>query len=153
MAKRPPHADIDEARVRTTGRKKSAVGIPGVLHAVEYSVEQMGMLRSAQTLLKVNQKDGFDCPGCAWPEPDRRHTFEFCENGAKAVAEEATLRRVTPEFFAEHPVADLARRSGYWLGQQGRITQPMYLAEGAERYEAVPWERAFELVAEELAAL
>ena len=100
MAKRPPTADIDEARVRITGSKKSAVGIPGVMHAVQYSVEQMGVLRSAQTLLKVNQKDGFDCPGCAWPEEDKRHIAEFCENGAKAVAEEATIRRITPEFFA-----------------------------------------------------
>jgi molybdopterin-dependent oxidoreductase alpha subunit len=115
--------------------------------------EQMGARRATLTLLKVNQKSGFDCPGCAWPEGDRRHTFEFCENGAKAVAEEATLRRVTPDFFAAHPVADLARRSGYWLGQQGRITQPMYLAEGAEHYEAVPWDRAFEIVAGELNAL
>jgi molybdopterin-dependent oxidoreductase alpha subunit len=113
----------------------------------------MGARRAALTLLKVNQKDGFDCPGCAWPEGERRHRFEFCENGAKAVAEEATLRRVTPDFFAAHPVAELAGRSGYWLGQQGRITQPVYLAEGASHYEAVPWERAFELVAEELAAL
>lgn len=115
--------------------------------------QQMGVRRTAQTLLKVNQKDGFDCPGCAWPEGDKRHTAEFCENGAKAVAEEATLRRVTPDFFAAHPVADLATRSGYWLGQQGRITQPMYLPEGADRYEAVTWERAFDIIAEELRAL
>ncbi|MEU8352965.1 FdhF/YdeP family oxidoreductase, partial [Streptomyces sp. NPDC048845] len=84
---------------------------------------------------------------------DERHTAEFCENGAKAVAEEATLRRVTDEFFAAHPVADLAERSGYWLGQQGRLTRPMYLAEGADRYEPVSWERAFDIVADELRAL
>lgn len=113
----------------------------------------MGVARTARTLLKVNQKNGFDCPGCAWPEGDERHTAEFCENGAKAVAEEATLRRVTPDFFAEHSLADLAGRSGYWLGQQGRITEPMYLPEGADRYEAVSWERAFEIIAEELTAL
>lgn len=113
----------------------------------------MGLRRTAQTLLKVNQKDGFDCPGCAWPEGDKRHTAEFCENGAKAVAEEATLRRVTPDFFAAHPVSDLAGRSGYWLGQQGRITQPVYLPEGADRYEAIAWERAFGIIAEELTAL
>lgn len=113
----------------------------------------MGVARTARTLLKVNQKNGFDCPGCAWPEGDERHTAEFCENGAKAVAEEATLRRVTPDFFAEHSLADLAGRSGYWLGQQGRITEPMYLPESADRYEAVSWERAFEIIAEELTAL
>ncbi|ALM42328.1 Formate dehydrogenase [Streptomyces sp. FR-008] len=113
----------------------------------------MGVRRTALTLLRVNQKDGFDCPGCAWPEPDKRHAAEFCENGAKAVAEEATLRRVTPAFFAEHSVADLAERSGYWLGQQGRLTEPMHLAEGADHYTPVSWERAFELIAGELKAL
>ncbi len=131
----------------------AAAGLPAVGHAMKAAGAQMGARRAALTLLRVNQKEGFDCPGCAWPEGDHRHTFEFCENGAKAVAEEATLRRVTPEFFAEHSLADLGTRSGYWLGQQGRITQPMYLPEGADHYEAVPWERAFEIIAEELGAL
>jgi len=115
--------------------------------------QQMGVKRTALTLLRVNQKDGFDCPGCAWPEGDERHTAEFCENGAKAVAEEATTRRVTRAFFAEHPVEDLARRSGYWLGQQGRLTEPMYLPEGGDRYEPISWDDAFALIAEDLRAL
>lgn len=115
--------------------------------------QQMGVKRTALTLLRVNQKDGFDCPGCAWPEGDERHTAEFCENGAKAVAEEATTRRVTRDFFTAHPVTDLAQRSGYWLGQQGRLTEPMYLPEGGERYEPISWDDAFALIAEELRAL
>lgn len=153
MAKKAPEGDPVQDAPHVSAPKKAAAGLPAVGHTMKAAGAQMGARRAALTLLKVNQKGGFDCPGCAWPEPDHRHTFEFCENGAKAVAEEATLRRVTPDFFAAHPVADLARRSGYWLGQQGRITQPMYLADGAERYEAVPWERAFELIAEELDAL
>jgi anaerobic selenocysteine-containing dehydrogenase len=128
-------------------------GLPAVGHTVRVAQRQMGVRRTVQTLLRVNQPNGFDCPGCAWPEPDRPHTAEFCENGAKAVAEEATVRRVTPEFFAEHPVATLATRSGYWLGQQGRLTQPMYLAEGGTHYEPVGRERAFGLIAAELRAL
>ena len=153
MAKKPPVGDPVQDAPEITPPRKAAAGLPAVGHSVRVAGAQMGARRAALTLLKVNQKDGFDCPGCAWPEGEHRHTFEFCENGAKAVAEEATLRRVTPDFFAAHPVAELAGRSGYWLGQQGRITQPVYLAEGASHYEAVPWERAFELVAEELAAL
>src|SRR3954454_19599100 len=153
MAKRPPQADIDEARVRTTGRKRSAVGIPGVLHAVEYSVEQMGVLRSAKTLLKVNQKDGFDCPGCAWPEEDRRHIAEFCENGAKAVAEEATIRRVGPQFFAQHSLAELEAHDDWWLGQQGRLTHPMILDEGATHYRPVSWDDALTEIAAALKGL
>jgi molybdopterin-dependent oxidoreductase alpha subunit len=115
----------------------------------------MGVGRSARTLLKLNQVGGFDCPGCAWPEPapGKRHTAEFCENGAKAVAEEATLRRIGPEFFAEHPVAELAGRSEHWLGQQGRLTTPMVLREGDTHYEPISWPDAFELIAAELRGL
>ncbi|WP_330452013.1 MULTISPECIES: FdhF/YdeP family oxidoreductase [unclassified Streptomyces] len=153
MASKPPAGDPVQDAPRVGPAQHSAAGLPAVAHSLRVAQQQMGLRRTAQTLLKVNQKDGFDCPGCAWPEGDKRHTAEFCENGAKAVAEEATLRRVTPDFFAAHPVSDLAGRSGYWLGQQGRITQPVYLPEGADRYEAVTWERAFEIIAEELGAL
>ncbi|WP_329227637.1 FdhF/YdeP family oxidoreductase [Streptomyces sp. NBC_00111] len=153
MATKPPTGDPVQDAPQIDEVQHSAAGLPAIAHTLRAAQQQMGLRRTARTLLKVNQKDGFDCPGCAWPEGDKRHTAEFCENGAKAVAEEATLRRVTPDFLAAHPVADLAGRSGYWLGQQGRITQPVYLPEGADRYEAVTWERAFEIVAEELTAL
>ncbi|MFJ8977474.1 FdhF/YdeP family oxidoreductase [Streptomyces sp. NPDC102282] len=153
MATKPPTGDPVQDAPQIDEVQHSAAGLPAIAHTLRAAQQQMGVRRTARTLLKVNQKDGFDCPGCAWPEGDKRHTAEFCENGAKAVAEEATLRRVTPDFFAAHPVADLAGRSGYWLGQQGRITQPVYLPEGADRYEAVTWERSFEIVAEELTAL
>ncbi|MER6771184.1 FdhF/YdeP family oxidoreductase [Streptomyces bacillaris] len=153
MASKPPTGDPVQDAPQVGAAPHAAAGLPAVAHSLRIARQQMGLRRTAQTLLKVNQKDGFDCPGCAWPEGDKRHTAEFCENGAKAVAEEATLRRVTPDFFAAHPVSDLAGRSGYWLGQQGRITQPVYLPEGADRYEAITWERAFGIIAEELTAL
>ncbi|MFD8206393.1 FdhF/YdeP family oxidoreductase [Streptomyces sp. NPDC059695] len=153
MVSKPPAGDPVQDAPQVTEPQHAAAGLPAIGHTLRIAQEQMGLRRTARTLLKVNQKDGFDCPGCAWPEGDKRHVAEFCENGAKAVAEEATLRRVTPDFFAAHPVADLATRSGYWLGQQGRITHPMLLAEGGERYEPVTWERAFAIIAEELRAL
>ncbi|MFF5936211.1 FdhF/YdeP family oxidoreductase [Streptomyces sp. NPDC012508] len=159
MVSKPPAGDPVQDAPQVAPPQHAAAGLPAVAHTLRIAQAQMGVTRSARTLLKVNQKDGFDCPGCAWPEGDKRHVAEFCENGAKAVAEEATLRRVTPDFFAEHSVADLANRSGYWLGQQGRITQPMLLErggtepEGSERYEPVSWERAFAIIAEELTAL
>ncbi|MFI9231984.1 FdhF/YdeP family oxidoreductase [Streptomyces rimosus] len=153
MAGKPPASDPIQDAPEVTAPEHSAVGLPAIKHALRVSQQQMGVRRTALTLLRVNQKDGFDCPGCAWPDPEHRHAAEFCENGAKAVAEEATLRRVTPEFFAAHPVSDLADRSGYWLGQQGRLTHPVYLPEGADRYEPVSWERAFDIIAEELTAL
>ncbi|GAA1885180.1 FdhF/YdeP family oxidoreductase [Streptantibioticus ferralitis] len=150
MAGKPPAGDPVQDAPDVTAPQHAAAGLPAIGHTLRIAQQQMGVRRTALTLLKVNQKDGFDCPGCAWPEPAKRHRAEFCENGAKAVAEEATLRRVTPDFFARHPVSDLATRSGYWLGQQGRLTQPMYLADGADTYQPVPWERAFEIIAEEL---
>ncbi|MGW0993767.1 FdhF/YdeP family oxidoreductase [Streptomyces sp. NPDC002520] len=153
MATKPPKGDPVQDAPQVAEPKRAAAGLPAIGHTLRIAQQQMGLRRTMLTLLSVNQKDGFDCPGCAWPEPDHRHTAEFCENGAKAVAEEATLRRVTPEFFAAHSVADLAGRSGYWLGQQGRLTHPMYLPEGGEHYEPVSWERAFGIVAEEIAAL
>ncbi|MBX7465562.1 FdhF/YdeP family oxidoreductase [Streptomyces sp. MAG02] len=153
MASKPPTGDPVQDAPQVEAPQHAAAGLPAIGHTLLMAQQQMGVRRTAQTLLKVNQKNGFDCPGCAWPEGDKRHTAEFCENGAKAVAEEATLRRVTPDFFAAHPLSDLAARSGYWLGQQGRITQPMYLPEGGDRYEAITWERAFGIIAEELTAL
>ncbi|MFE9660532.1 FdhF/YdeP family oxidoreductase [Streptomyces sp. NPDC005955] len=153
MASKPPQSDPVQDVPEVSPPPHSAAGLPGIGHSLRTAQQQMGVRRAALTLLRVNQKDGFDCPGCAWPEPEHRHAAEFCENGAKAVAEEATLRRVTPAFFAEHSVADLAERSGYWLGQQGRLTHPMYLPAGAEHYEPVSWDRAFAIVAEELNAL
>ncbi|MBP0460516.1 FdhF/YdeP family oxidoreductase [Streptomyces montanisoli] len=158
MASKPPADDPAQDAPRTAPPQHAAAGIPAVRHSLTIAQRQMGAARTARTLLKVNQKNGFDCPGCAWPEGEHRHIAEFCENGAKAVAEEATLRRVTPAFFAAHPLSDLATRSGYWLGQQGRITQPVLLERGDTpggdgHYHPVTWEKAFEIIAEELRAL
>ncbi|KUI35521.1 FdhF/YdeP family oxidoreductase [Mycobacterium sp. GA-2829] len=146
--------DFDENDVVVTGEKGYAAGVPAVLVSLRRGVEQMGVARTARTLARLNQRDGFDCPGCAWPEtPGHRKHAEFCENGAKAVAEEATTRRVGPEFFATHAVADLLGRTEYWLGQQGRLTHPMVLREGATHYEPIGWDDAFDLIATELRAL
>ncbi|WP_329812082.1 FdhF/YdeP family oxidoreductase [Streptomyces sp. GSL17-113] len=153
MTRKAPSSDPVQDAPQVGAPAHAAAGLPAVAHSLRMARQQMGVKRTALTLLRVNQKDGFDCPGCAWPEGDERHTAEFCENGAKAVAEEATTRRVTRAFFAEHPVEDLARRSGYWLGQQGRLTEPMYLPEGGDRYEPISWDDAFALIAEDLRAL
>ncbi|WP_030154910.1 FdhF/YdeP family oxidoreductase [Glycomyces sp. NRRL B-16210] len=152
MSKAPQHDPAQDApEVRRP--KHQAAGVPAVVNSLRVVGEQAGLRRGLPLLREVNQTGGFDCPGCAWPEPGHRHPAEFCENGAKAVAEEATRRTVGREFFTAHPVADLADKSGYWLGQQGRLTEPMYLAEGATHYVPVPWDEAFNLIATELAAL
>jgi len=153
MARKAPSQGIDESKLRVSPPKTHAVGIPAVVNALLIAEQQMGVARSAQTLLTINQKDGFDCPGCAWPEEDKRKHLEFCENGAKAVAEEATLRRVGPAFFAAHSVAELAEQDEYWLGQQGRLTTPMILDEGATHYRPIGWDEALQTVADALRGL
>ncbi|QNS02604.1 FdhF/YdeP family oxidoreductase [Streptomyces xanthii] len=144
---------VDDLSV--TPPKEWATGVPAVTHALEYSLGQTSVRRTALTLLNINQVKGFDCPGCAWPEPKpgKRHKNEYCENGAKHIADEATSRRVTADFFRDHTVAELDQKSDYWLNQQGRLTEPMVKRPGAEHYEPIGWDAALDLVAQELRAL
>lgn len=133
---------------------KAAGGMASALTAARFALSEMGVVRGVRTLLQVNQPDGIDCPGCAWPEPDSgRSHFEFCEEGAKHVADEATTKRVTPEFFAKWSVMELADQPDVWLNQQGRLTHPMILRAGAQHYEPIEWQQAFDLIANELNAL
>jgi molybdopterin-dependent oxidoreductase alpha subunit len=135
-------------------KAKAAGGIPAILATVKALSEETGLVRGARTMLHVNQTGGVDCPGCAWPEPDEhRSTFEFCENGAKHIADEATTKRVTPEFFKQWSVDELAKQSDQWLNAQGRLTHPMLLHRDATHYEPVSWDNAFELLAAELNSL
>ena len=122
---RAPEDDIDESDVAVGGEAHAAAGATAVAVAMKRAVEQMGPLRTARTLLRLNQTDGFDCQGCAWPDPEHRHTAEFCENGAKAVTEEATLRRVSP-----------STRSPIWRGV--RSTGSVSRAGSPSRWCGVP---------------
>ncbi len=133
--------------------KKYAAGVPAVVHAMEYSLAQAGPKRSLLTLLSLNQTEGIDCPGCAWPDPKHRHKNEYCENGAKHVNDEATTRRVTREFFAQHPIAELDQKSDMWLNHRGRLTEPMVKRPGGTHYEPIGWDEAFGLIADELNGL
>jgi molybdopterin-dependent oxidoreductase alpha subunit len=133
--------------------KRSAAGIPGVVHGLADVLEQSGVRRGFRTLRLVNQHAGFDCPGCAWPEPGKPHLAEFCENGAKAVAEESTVRRVDADFFATHSISELVTKSDHWLGQQGRLAEPMLRQPGADHYTPVSWDDALGIIADELAAM
>ncbi|UKE52096.1 FdhF/YdeP family oxidoreductase [Xanthomonas translucens] len=126
----------------------------GALRAVaSHLLQQDVAVQGAKTLLHANQPDGFDCPGCAWPDRDHTSTFEFCENGAKAVAAEATARRATPELFAQHSVTQLAKYSDYWLEGQGRLTHPLRYDSASDHYVPVSWDAAFALIATHLNGL
>src|SRR5690606_21578904 len=153
VARKPPKEDVGDRDLRVTRPKREAAGLAGVAAGLGAGLREMGVRRSALTLARVNQPHGFDCPGCAWPEPGHRSPAEFCENGAKAVAEEATLRRVTPEFFARHSISDLSSRTGHWLGQQGRLTEPVLRRAGSDHYEPVSWDEAFDLIVRHLKSL
>ena len=133
--------------------KQWAVGVPGILNSMEPALLEMGPARTAKLMLSINQKDGFDCMSCAWPDPGHRNALEFCENGAKAVTWEATPITVPTAFWAENSLTSLLDKDEYWLGQQGRLTEPVYKAAGSDNYEPVSWERAFEIIASRLNGL
>ena len=139
--------------LEVTPNKDWAVGVPAILHSMEPALVQMGPVRTAQLMLAINQKDGFDCMSCAWPDPGHRNTLEFCENGAKAVTWEATPVTVPRTFWSEYSLTALLEKSEYWLGMQGRLTEPVYKPAGADHYEPVTWDRAFEIIGDRLTAL
>lgn len=146
--------DYDEHAVQIVPRKHEAAGVRAVWVSLQRSLAQMGLLRTGAAWARLNQRHGFDCPGCAWPEEQGgRKVAEFCENGAKAVAEEATSRTVAPEFFARHSVEELSGKPEYWLSQQGRLTHPMVLRPGDDHYRPISWDDAYQLIATELQAL
>ena len=133
---------------------ESAAGIPAIIEVVRQVRDKTGISRGVKGLLKMNQAGGFDCPGCAWPEESgKRKKIEFCENGAKAFADEATRKRITPKFFAQHSLAELEQQSGQWLNEQGRLTQPMVKKPGADHYVPVTWFSAYELISKHLNGL
>jgi molybdopterin-dependent oxidoreductase alpha subunit len=133
---------------------ESPAGGWGALHATANALrEQSIVLKGSKALLSMNQPEGFDCPGCAWPDPKHTSSFEFCENGAKAVSFELTKRRVTREFFAAYTVTELAEHSDYWLEEQGRLTEPMRYDEATDHYVPLSWQEAFATVARHLHAL
>jgi molybdopterin-dependent oxidoreductase alpha subunit len=133
---------------------KGPAGGWGALRSVTNALMKQDIpLKGARTLLSANQPDGFDCPGCAWPDRNHASTFEFCENGVKAVAAEATARRAGPDLFARHTVAELMGKSDFWLEDQGRLTEPMVYDAASDKYVPIAWDDAFALIARHLNGL
>ena len=155
MGRRARDHEIDEADLEVGSPDQAAAGVTGVAVALGRALQEMGPLRTARTLTRLNQADGFDCQGCAWPDPSPEHRqhAEFCENGAKAVMDEATKDTIGREFFAAQPVAELAGRTDYWLNRQGRITEPMVLRAGGTHYEPIEWPEAFAMMGRHLNGL
>src|SRR5690349_809631 len=141
-------------KLKVSAIKETAAGLKAVLKTTEEIIRKSGAVRGTKLLLALNQKGGIDCNSCAWADPDGDRTVaEFCENGAKAIADEATTKKVTPDFFAKYSVEELAAQTDQWLNAQGRITEPVILREGATHYAPISWEDAFKLLSEELNSL
>jgi molybdopterin-dependent oxidoreductase alpha subunit len=157
MSSKKIHAQPPETLTGIQLKKipESAAGVPAIKSALSHISSEVGLGKGVGLLAKLNQQEGFDCPGCAWPDPDEKRAFlsEYCENGAKAVAEEATKNRVSPLFFATHSVSELSKLSDYEIGKKGRITHPVVLHEGKDFYEEISWEDAFSMIGKELNAL
>ena len=135
--------------------KTNAVGIPAITSSIEHAFKWMNPVDAVRTMFKINQKGGFDCPGCAWPDPDddRSAIGEYCENGVKAIAEEATNKMLRPDFFKKHSVQELSKWTDYEIGKSGRLTEPMGLKAGSNHYEPISWDDAYALIANDLNAL
>ena len=143
-----PHENSPPQTGKTSS---SAAGATAILSTLKHGLSRSGISGSFSSFSKVNKFGGFDCPGCAWPDPDDHRTIaEFCENGAKAVADEATKKKITSDFFLENSVVDLSKMSDEWLNSVGRLTQPMILHQDSINYEPISWDDAFEIIATEL---
>ncbi|MEA2767383.1 MAG: hypothetical protein QOD93_345 [Acetobacteraceae bacterium] len=162
MTDHSPSSSVSKPGVQVNEPEGGAVFEPyenpaggwGALHATAHALrEQSIVLKGSKALLSMNQPDGFDCPGCAWPDPKHTSSFEFCENGAKAVAFELTKRKVTRKFFAAYTVSELEQQSDYWLEEQGRLTEPMRYNSATDRYEPISWDDAFAMIGAHLRAL
>ena len=138
---------------RESSPQSVAAGIPAVVSSFAFAAREPGLLRGTRGLLKLNQEEGVDCPSCAWPDPEHRNLFEFCENGAKALADETTTNRVEPEFFAAYSVEEISRLSDFKINNLGRISAPMHLPPGESHYRPIAWADAFATVARHLKAL
>jgi len=148
----PPETDDD---LEVSAPRTKAAGIPSVVSSFVHMHRHGHSIPSAMRILShMNQTDGFDCPGCAWPDPDDRAALtEFCENGAKAAAWETTRLRLDWRFFQRYSIDELAQKSDQWLGQQGRITQPLMLRPGSRFYEPIDYAEAFKRIAGQLKSL
>jgi len=144
----------ENEQLKVSEPEETAAGIEAVTTATKVVFGKMGFVRGTRAMLKINQAHGIDCQSCAWPDPESHRTFaEFCENGAKAMADEGTKKRIGAEFFASHSVEELSRQPDHWLNDQGRLTEPHVLKEGGSHYEPISWDAAFDLMASRLNSL
>lgn len=150
---KPPVEDFTDANIKVGPPKTWAVGLPAIKAAMLPALGDMGPVRTAETSLTINHERGFDCPSCAWTDPVKGRPIEFCENGFKAVVWASSPLAIQDDFWATHSLSSMKDRSEYWLGNQGRITKPVYKAADSDHYEVISWDDAFDKIADKLADL
>ncbi len=149
-----PQPPVEADAVKLSEPARVAAGFTSLIKSAEVTLQEPGLFRGLNALRQLNQFDGIDCPGCAWPDPDEDRAFnEYCENGVKAIAEEATTKHISPDFFRQWSIAELSRQPDYWLGHQGRLTHPMVRHAGSNHYQEISWRDAFAMIAQHLNAL
>ena len=149
-----PQPPVEADAVKLSEPARVAAGFTSLIKSAEVTLQEPGLFRGLNALRQLNQFDGIDCPGCAWPDPDEDRAFnEYCENGVKAIAEEATTKHISPDFFRQWSIAELSRQPDYWLGHQGRLTHPMVRHAGSNHYQEISWRDAFAMIAQQLNAL
>lgn len=135
------------SNLKISDQKRSAGGVSAIFHSADHLIREVGLIDGVRLMIKINQTNGFDCPGCAWPDPDHeRSVVEFCENGAKAVAEEATTAKCDEEFFKKHAVSAMLKWTDYEIGKSGRLVEPMILNEESDNYVPISWDDAFDKI-------
>jgi len=151
----PENMPTSQESIRIRQPQAKAGGLPAVVQALSHTRKYMKAGEARKTLLQLNQFGGISCPGCAWPDPDdeRSRLGEYCENGVKAIAEEASQKTIGAAFFARHSIAELLGWTDFELGKQGRLREPLFLPKGGQHYEAISWEKAFELIGQQLKGL
>jgi molybdopterin-dependent oxidoreductase alpha subunit len=142
-----------DEKLKVTPPPETSAGVHAVTNALRHLYGKMGVVRGTRGMLKLNQKGGIDCQSCAWPDPENRTINEFCENGAKALADEATKAKIGREFFARYSIDELSSKSDFWLNEQGRLTEPVVLRGGGTHYEPIEWGEAFRMIAGTLNSL
>ncbi len=149
------HTPTKFTGIKVKEAKANSAGVKGITTALGHAMRYMKPGEAVRTMFKLNQKGGIDCPGCAWPDPedDRSKLGEYCENGIKAIAEEATKKSIGADFFAQHSVADLGQWSDFEIGKSGRLAEPLFLPKGGTHYQPISWEDAFQKIATHLNGL
>ncbi|MCB0936913.1 MAG: molybdopterin-dependent oxidoreductase, partial [Mycobacterium sp.] len=150
---KPPEKDFSDEELKVGPPKKVAAGLPSIAHSMIPALRNFGPRKTFRASFTMNHKRGFDCPSCAWISENKPPAIDFCENGMKSLNSEITPVLIPRDFWAANSLTSMLDKSEFWLGRQGRITEPVYRAKGSDHYEVIEWDRALDLISDRLRSL